>query len=72
MNSITGWIDSQIMKKKLSFPIMAATTPAFSILAACSSGYGGHEGNVVEKMAIFSLISLSAFALIAISFLGRK
>ncbi len=46
-------------------------TLAFLLLAACGAREG-HEANVVEKMAIFSLISLTAFALIAISFSGGK
>jgi len=42
------------------------------ILGACAGSREGSEGNIVEKMAIFTLISLSAFALVAISFSGRK
>ena len=59
------------VEEKILSALRRGTAAALLLLSACGD-HGGSEGNVVEKMAIFSLISLSVFALISISFSGGK
>jgi hypothetical protein len=41
-------------------------------LAACNGSQGGNEGNMRERMAIYSLITLAVFAVFLVSFGGGR
>ena len=66
MTSSTG--KKEIMKPAI--PWVIAALP--SVLAACNGSQGGNEGNIYERMAIYSLIFLSFFAVFIVSFGGGR
>lgn len=60
----------EIMKQAIPWVIAGAVLS--SALAACNGIQWGNEGNMHEKMAIYSLISLTVFAVFIISFGGGR
>jgi|GEM_PF-3429764 len=59
-------------QKKTATPWVAAGAVLFLALAACQGSQGGSEGSMHERMAIYSLISLSLFAIFIVSFGGGR
>ncbi|MDR3581196.1 MAG: hypothetical protein P4L44_14640 [Oryzomonas sp.] len=57
---------------KQAIPWVIAGAVLSSALAACNGIQWGNEGNMHEKMAIYSLISLTVFAVFIISFGGGR
>lgn len=58
--------------KKLAIPWVITTPTLCLALAACHGSQAVNEGNMHEKMAIYSLISLTIFAIFLVSFGGGK
>jgi len=54
--------------KKVAMPLLISIAIIAFTLSACGGSQDGGNGNIVEKMAIFSLISLSVFSIILVSF----
>jgi len=67
---ISGTEMKEIMKPALPGVITGALL-SFA-LAACNGGQGSNEGNMHERMAIYSLISVAAFAVLIVSFGGGR
>jgi hypothetical protein len=68
MNSGTGM--KEIMKPAIPWVITGAVLSL--ALTACNGNPVGNEGNMHEKMAIYSLIIVSVFAVFLVSFGGGK
>ena len=68
MTSGTGM--KEIMKPAISW-VIAGTLLSLA-LAACNGSQGSNEGNMHERMAIYSLITLSVFAVFIVSFGGGR
>jgi hypothetical protein len=58
--------------KAPAIPWVIACAVLSLALAACNGSQGGNEGNMHERMAIYSLISLTVFAVILVSFGGGR